>query len=208
MSFYLYIYSAVKAVPDVVACAIPLALIAALSVWHAVKKQHKKYAVLCAAMHALAAVLYSPRMELSEVIFCLGIGIIINAAAAFLYKIKPREKKKTDPIEDMAKQCLSENQPKKDGKFSQEKILCYAESPAYREGEYNLDGEGISLNHAIGLATALKHARLAVGDRLEADNIYKILSEFRSKNNLTGEEMSALNGYLSTLLKLTAKYSL
>lgn len=209
MSFYYYIYSALKALPDAAACAIPLALIAALSVWHAIKKRHKKYAVLCAAVHALAAVLYSPRMNLNEVLFCLAAGIFINIAAAFLCKIRRREKRKAPSFDDIARECVNEGAAEKPGgKSAPEKILCYPEGSSYSGGEYNLNDEGISLNHAIGLATALKRARLAVGDRLEADNIYRILTEFRSKNNLTGEEMSALNGYLSTLLKLTAKYSL
>lgn len=207
MAFYYYIYAALKSVPDWAACALPLAAIVALSVWHALKKRRKAYVVLCAAVHALSVVLYIPRMELGEAAFCLFACVFLNIPLAFIYKLKRPARKKKNAVEELTKECISESAARVESKFKQEKILCYTQAEQTDE-VYKLDGEGISLNHAIGLAAKLKRARLAVGDRLEADNIYRILMDFRSKNNLTGEEFSSLNGYLSTLLKLAAKYSL
>jgi len=207
MAFYYYIYAAIKSVPDWAACALPVAAVAALSVWHALKKRHRAYAVLCAAIHVFSIILYLPRMELSEALFCVSACVFLNIPLAFLYRVKRPARDKKNAVEDLAKECITESAARAEGKFKQEKILCYS-GAEQTDDVYKLDEEGISLNHAIGLATKLKRARLAVGDRLEADNIYRILMDFRAKNNLTGEEFSSLNGYLSTLLKLAAKYSL
>jgi len=214
MSFFYYLYGAVKSIPDAAACSIPPIAVILLSIWHAIKKRRGLYIALCALVHLVAAALYFPRMEVGEALFCLAAGAALNIPLALLSKIKRAGKKQADPIGSFAKECLNESAVRAeekngtDGKFRQEKILCYTDSRAENGNTYSLDEEGISLNHAIGLATKLKRARLAVGDRLEADNIYRILMDFNAKNNLTGEEFSALNGYLSTLLKLTAKYSL
>lgn len=207
MAFYYYIYAALKALPDWAACAFPIAAVAALSVWHALKKRRRAYVVLCAAVHAVSLALYLPRMEIGEALFCLSVCVFLNIPLAFLYKIKRPAHGKKNAVEELAKECITESAARAESKFKQEKILCYTEAEQTDE-VYKLDDEGVSLNHAIGLATKLKRARLAVGDRLEADNIYRILMDFRAKNNLTGEEFSSLNGYLSTLLKLAAKYSL
>jgi len=206
MSFYLYLYNWLRALPNTIACAAPLCAIVLISVWHAIVKKHKLYAALCALIHIAAFVLYLPRMELIEAFFCAALGVITNFPLAFAYKLNRPKKKKGDKIEEIARECLSDGAKRVESKFKQEKILCYT---GEADGErFNLKEEEINLNHAIGLAVKLKKAKLAVGDRLEADNIYRTLTSFRAKNNLTGDELSALNGYLATLLKLTAKYSL
>lgn len=73
---------------------------------------------------------------------------------------------------------------------------------------YSLEKENVNLSHALGVAAALKRANLTVADRLETDAISRSLNLFRAKKNLSEEEVSALNGYLASLLKLMAKYSL
>lgn len=206
MSFYAYVFNLLRAVPDAVACALPPAAILLLSVWHAVKPRHRPYAMLCAAVHIFSIALYAPRMELGEVFFCAALCAAVNIPLFFACKLKRPKKKKENPVEEIARECLSEGARRVESKFKQEKILCFG--GAQGDERYDLKEEEINLNHVISLAVKLKRAKLAVGDRLEADNIYRTLTAFRAKNNLTGEELSALNGYLSTLLKLTAKYSL
>ncbi len=101
-----------------------------------------------------------------------------------------------------------ENPPREEERYPQEKVLCYTGDISQGEDDYRLSDENVSLNHALGIAYQLKRAKLAVGDRLEADAICRALNLYRAKNSLTGEEMQTLNGYLATLLKLMAKYSL
>lgn len=203
MSFYSYIFNLLRALPNAAACAIPPAAIFLLSAWHVIKPKHKLYAYFCAAVHIISLALYLPRMDVGEAFFCVSLCAAINIPLFFAYKLKRPKKKKSNPIEEVARECLSDGARRVESKFKQEKILCFGGGE-----DYSLKEEEINLNHVIALAVKLKRAKLAVGDRLEADNIYRTLTSFRAKNNLTGEELSALNGYLSTLLKLTAKYSL
>lgn len=200
MSFFYYIYSALGALPDGVACALPIGAILVLSVLRVFKNKPRPYYALCALVHAAALALLLPRMTVGEALFCVSLNIIVNFPLSLLHKLKRPKRKKPDPLQAIVAECMEDPRPAP--KDKPEKIVCFPQE------EYRLSERDINLNHVIGLAEKLKRAKLSVGDRLEADNIYRTLLDYRAQNALTAEELSSLNGYLATLLKLAAKYAL
>lgn len=166
------------------------------------------------ALHILSFALLSLSFELSEAVFYQCAFILLSVAVYPVSKRREKreKKKKENPVDAFAREYLAEESaneeeplPKSDGK---KKILVGDGGMSGGEDVYRLDRERISLNHAIGVAQKLRRAKLTVPDRLETDGIYRTLMTFRAKNALSKEEISSLNGYLATLLKLMAKYSL
>lgn len=72
---------------------------------------------------------------------------------------------------------------------------------------YFVEKEGVRLEYSRALLTRLKRAKLAVGDRLETEEMSKKLTELMLKDGLTGKELRELNELFSSLLKMSAKYS-
>lgn len=66
---------------------------------------------------------------------------------------------------------------------------------------------GIRLDHAVSLIERLKGCSLSPGDRLEIDNLSRVLDGYRGRE-LKEDELRSLNDCLATVLKLTAKYKL
>jgi len=188
-------------------------LLLLFAIYSRIKKSAQAYFAAEKIIHILFLAIFIMAYGSEKGIVALCALIICGKA---IYRIikphKKREKKKKDPVGDFIKEYFEEekaeeekSQPENKGK---RKITAGNGGLASGEEVYFLDREKISLNHAIGVAEKLKRARLTVADRLEADNIYRTLLSYRAKNILTREEKSALNSYLSTLLKFMAKYSL
>lgn len=65
----------------------------------------------------------------------------------------------------------------------------------------------VQLSYAFEILRKLSRSKLNERDRMEMDIIQNMLTIYRAKEQLSTEEMHALNGYLSSLLKLMAAYS-
>lgn len=227
MSFYRFLFDRFLNLPDILLALFPIALLLAASVLFKIFKDRKKYIFLCVVIHIFFASLALSSYEASFGFFFLSLNILINVLLYFLTKIPLKKREKKNKVEDFTKQFLKDSVEEESFKaderaagfeedaagsrpsaFPPRKILCGGSDMSDGEDVYKLSEEKVSLNHAIGVALQLKRAKLSVGDRLETDNIYKTLLLYRAKDELTKDEMSAMNGYLSTLLKLMAKYSL
>lgn len=222
MFFYSVIYNFLGKLPGFVPFAVFMAFMSVFAFVPFFRSDSKRYKNACAAAHVTAVILSAPQAE--NILFVIAVNVAVNFIFSLTGKIHKR--KKTDGVEEFTREFFNgkkdepsfepevfpqkKDEPsfKAEERFPQKKVLCYTEDVSRGEDEYKLTDENISLNHAIGVALQLKKARLSVGDRLETDSIYKTLSLYRAKNSLSGEEMEILNGYLSVLLKLMAKYSL
>jgi membrane protein implicated in regulation of membrane protease activity len=65
----------------------------------------------------------------------------------------------------------------------------------------------VQLGYAFEVLRKLRKAKLNERDRMETDVIQNMLTVYSAKERLNTEEVHALNGYLSSLLKLMAAYS-
>jgi hypothetical protein len=74
--------------------------------------------------------------------------------------------------------------------------------------EYDMDESKLRLNHVRDMLAKLKAAPLAPGDRLESEEISRLITLYATKNRLTAKEIRDLNDCLSAILKMTAKYAL
>lgn len=74
--------------------------------------------------------------------------------------------------------------------------------------EYDMDESKLRLNHVRDMLAKLKAATLAPGDRLESEEISRLITLYATKNRLTAKEIRDLNDCLSAILKMTAKYAL
>lgn len=206
MFFYSVVYDFICGLPDFLPFAVFVTLMSVFAFVPFFRSDFKRYKNCCAAAHVVAVILSAPEGE--NIIFIIATNVVLNFIFSLARKI---HKKKKANVEDFTREFFESKiqaECKKEERFSQKKVLCYTDDVSQGDEEYKLTDENISLNHAIGVALQLKKAKLSVGDRLETDSIYKTLDLYRAKNSLSGEEMEALNGYLSVLLKLMAKYSL
>ncbi len=227
MSFYRFLFNRFLNLPDILLVLFPIALLLAASALFKIFKDRKKYIFSCVVIHIFFASLAFSAYEASFGFFFLSLNLLVNVLLYLPTKIPLKKREKRNRTEDFAKEllkdsvetesfeaderaadCGEERAGAQPSTFPPRKILCDGSDMSDGEDVYKLSEERVSLNHAIGVALQLKRAKLSVGDRLETDNIYKTLLLYRAKDELTKDEMSAMNGYLSTLLKLMAKYSL
>lgn len=82
------------------------------------------------------------------------------------------------------------------------------EVPDGTQREYDMDESKLRLNHVRDMLAKLKAAPLAPGDRLESEEISRLITLYATKNRLTAKEIRDLNDCLSAILKMTAKYAL
>ncbi len=97
---------------------------------------------------------------------------------------------------------LSEEPPKEGERPP--KVSCYFEE---EEPLQDAEESGLHLAHVLELLEKLRGMNLSAADRLETDVISRHVEGYR-RRKLTSEELSTLNDYLATVLRLTAKYSL
>lgn len=67
--------------------------------------------------------------------------------------------------------------------------------------------DSFTLSHARELLVKLKNKNLSLADRLETDEIAQTLKLYVRKENLTANDLRAVNDTLACLLKLSAKYA-
>ena len=65
----------------------------------------------------------------------------------------------------------------------------------------------VRLGYARALLGKLRGAPLSVAERLQAEEMGKVLALYRGKENWTVEEVCGLNDLCAALLKLSAKYA-
>lgn len=66
----------------------------------------------------------------------------------------------------------------------------------------------LSLSHAQRLLARLREMQLSTADRLETEEMSRLLSAYVKKDSLSTSDMRTVNDTLAYLLKLSAKYSL
>lgn len=211
MAVFSKLSSLIDELPDYVFYFLPIAIwfFFALSYFFSKKKAGMVY--FFSLIHTLLGSLFLLKFPLQEALLAFALSLFFSLCFLPLGRItrKKREKKsRQDPVTAFNEEFLSSELPVKQEPHNPQKILVGGENMASGEDVYSLEKEKVNLNHAIGVALQLKRANLNVADRLETDGIYKTLSLYRAKNDLSREEADTLNGYLSTLLKLMAKYSL
>ena len=64
-----------------------------------------------------------------------------------------------------------------------------------------------STGYARALLGKLRGAPLSVAERLQAEEMSKVIALYRGKENWTVEEVRGLNDLCAALLKLSAKYA-
>ena len=66
---------------------------------------------------------------------------------------------------------------------------------------------GVSFSHARALLASLREAPLSTAERLESDEIAKMLALYLQKKDFTAQDAHTLNEAFARILKLYAKYA-
>ena len=74
------------------------------------------------------------------------------------------------------------------------------------ESEENTN-ERVDLEHARGLLAKIKEAPLSRAERLEAEEMSRLVAVYRDKESWSTSDLRAVNDAFSRILKLSAKYA-
>jgi hypothetical protein len=74
--------------------------------------------------------------------------------------------------------------------------------------EENAQENAVHLRYAMELLSKVKAAPLSVGERLQTEEMGKILNLYHGKEDWTVGELNGLNEMCAALLKLSAKYGI
>ena len=141
------------------------------------------------------------------ILVTLGSFVYLLLSVSLKWKTEKRAKKEK-LVQERRKAVFT--LPDRENSFVRDRLngSLRAEEEAVNEREYNLEDGKLRLNHVRDMLTKLKAAPLSAGDRLETEEISRLITLYATKERLTAKEIRDLNDCLSAILKMTAKYSL
>ena len=141
------------------------------------------------------------------ILVTLGSFVYLLLSVSLKWKTEKRAKKEK-LVQERRKAVFT--LPDRENSFVRDRLngSLRAEEEAVNEREYNLEDSKLRLNHVRDMLTKLKAAPLSAGDRLETEEISRLITLYAMKERLTAKEIRDLNDCLSAILKMTAKYSL
>lgn len=145
-------------------------------------------------------------------------GLLLLVIGSFFYllllaflKIKETRRARREKRARESRQAMF-TLPDKENSFVRDRLNTSLhveeEVPDGTQREYDMDESKLRLNHVRDMLAKLKAAPLAPGDRLESEEISRLITLYATKNRLTAKEIRDLNDCLSAILKMTAKYAL
>ena len=201
--------------------ALPVALfIGYLIVYISNKSARNKGRVIFSAFSDLCTYLFLAfslfsclvNYDIETGVLVIGVALILKAGYMILYGVLSafpaykEKKKKSNAIFNQEYFDLGENFSQTQKNYSKEpkKGCCYTqESAEILNEEYPAE---VRLDHIFSVIERLKNASLGAGDRLEINKYEELLTVYKNKNYLSGEEAQTLNDILASLLKFMAKY--
>ena len=140
-----------------------------------------------------------------------GVGYLTLAASLALQERRIKRKLARADIERRLQFTL----PQKDNTFIRERLNTVLRAPEKEEKTDVLneadDGVGATenfrLSHARTLLAKLRETSLSAADRLETEEMSRLLATYMKKNRLTADDLRTINDTFVGILKLSAKYS-
>jgi hypothetical protein len=140
---------------------------------------------------------------------CLAVAVFaVFSGVAYLFffcvftlrRLRVERKKRRAELANRARYTL----PQRENTYVRDRLNTALQSPCEEEacGERE-----IRLGHARELLGKVQSAPLTVGERLQTEEIGRILTLYHGKENWTARELCALNDTCAFLLKLSAKYA-
>ena len=141
------------------------------------------------------------------ILVTLGSFVYLLLSVSLKWKTEKRAKKEK-LVQERRKAVFT--LPDRENSFVRDRLngSLRVEEEAVNEREYNLEDGKLRLNHVRDMLTKLKAAPLSAGDRLETEEISRLITLYATKERLTAKEIRDLNDCLSAILKMTAKYAL
>lgn len=132
------------------------------------------------------------------VLATLGSFIYLLLSVSLKWKAEKRAKKEK-LVQERRKAVFT--LPDRENSFVRDRLngSLRVEEEAVNEREYNLEDGKLRLNHVRDMLTKLKAAPLSAGDRLEAEEISRLITLYATKERLTAKEIRDLNDCLSAI---------
>ena len=134
-----------------------------------------------------------------------GFGYLVVFTIITIIKSVKKRKAERAEIEKRVQYTL----PARDNSFVRARLntVLRVEEPPTVEKTENIENT-LSLSHAQKLLARLREMPLSTADRLETEEMSRLLSTYTHKDTLTTGDMRTVNDTFAYLLKLSAKYSL
>lgn len=179
---------------------------------------------LCAALSTLVVSVLWLVLAICGVSFSVGMSLvaILAAIGGFVYllltislSLQERAIKRKLAREQIERR-LQFTLPQKDNTFIRERLNTVLKVPQKDVDKENTleqldDGigatENFRLSHARTLLAKLREASLSTADRLETEEMSRLLAAYMKKSRLTADDLRAINDTFSGIVKLSAKYS-
>ena len=137
-------------------------------------------------------------------------GLLLLVIGSFFYllllaflKIKETRRARREKRARESRQAMF-TLPDKENSFVRDRLNTSLhveeEVPDGTQREYDMDESKLRLNHVRDMLAKLKAAPLAPGDRLESEEISRLITLYATKNRLTAKEIRDLNDCLSAIL--------
>ncbi|MBE7080213.1 MAG: hypothetical protein E7371_03140 [Clostridiales bacterium] len=140
---------------------------------------------------------------------CLAVAVFaVFSGVAYLFffcvftlcRLRLERKKRRAELANRARYTL----PQRENTYVRDRLNTALQSPCADE---SCGQRTIRLGHARELLVKVQSAPLTVGERLQTEEIGRMLTLYKGKENWTAREICALNDTCAFLLKLSAKYA-
>ena len=129
-----------------------------------------------------------------------GLVYLLFFCVFALWRLRAERRKRRAEIA----KCLPYTLPQRENTYVRERLHTALNTPQLDEGEQQI---AVCLGYARELLGKVQASPLSIGERLQTEEMGKILTLYKGKEDWTAREVCALNELCAVLLKLSAKYT-